>query len=81
MSFQVGCPNDPTKLSFVQSPHLLRDLMACGSRQRSPFASFFPAGSAPLAIDLIEKMLQFNPEVTVIPEDDSMQSNSVHIVA
>jgi mitogen-activated protein kinase 15 len=64
---KVGCPSDPSKLSFIESPAAMNQLLAYqGSRPTPPFASFFPHGTQPLAIDLLHKMLQFNPEASTL---------------
>ena len=57
----LGCP-PPEKMVFINSTAAMNSILQYRDKQPKPFASYFPSGTSPLALDLISKMLQFHPD-------------------
>lgn len=62
---KIGCPSDLNRLSFIDSQGAVAQLQYIISKQSNkrlpPFSSYFPSGCSTLALDLLEKLLQFVP--------------------
>jgi serine/threonine protein kinase len=57
------------KLDFISSQAALNSILSCrGQKPPSPFASHFPPTASPLALDLLQQMLQFHPDERVSVE-------------
>lgn len=57
----LGTP-DESEIRNIQSPVAQRYVQQLPFRKKKPFSSFFPKNTDPLALDLLEKMLRFDPE-------------------
>ena len=64
----MGCP-PRHKLDFIQSQAALTALSACENYTSQPFANHFPSTAAPLALELLSKMLQFHPDDRITVEE------------
>lgn len=65
---RLGCP-PAEKLDFIESPVVLSSILACAPSRVPAFASFFPKGSNPLALDLLRRMLHFHPDDRISVEN------------
>ena len=83
---RIGCP-DHSRLDFVQNPMAMNTLLAFsqsisgmtgmtgmtgGRRPRPDFASFFPRDANPLALELLQRMLEFHPDDRITVEEALM---------
>lgn len=57
------------KLRFVDSRDGLKEISRIEAHRPPPFSTWFPPNTNPLALDLLEKMLRFNPEDRITVED------------
>jgi serine/threonine protein kinase len=57
------------KLNFIDSDVVLRRILKYANRRPPNFASYFPPNTAPLALDLLYRMLQFHPDDRITVED------------
>ena len=64
---KLGCPNR-SKLGFINSSAALHAILKYEGKTPPPFSAFFPPNVNPLALDLIWKMLQFNPDDRITVE-------------
>lgn len=66
---KLGLP-PKDKLRFIDSRDGLQEISRLDTRQQPPpFDTFFPAGTNVLALDLLHKMLKFNPDDRISVED------------
>ena len=72
-SYQINHSNTgmPTKekLRFIDSKEGLKEISRIEVHHPPAFASWFPASTNPLALDLLSKMLKFNPADRISVED------------
>ena len=57
------------KLRFIDSKEGLKEISRIDSHNPPSFASWFPSGTNPLALDLLSKMLKFNPDDRISVEE------------
>ena len=69
---KMGIPSKD-KLDFISSSVALNTITSCSGRKHhsppKPFASYFPSSANPLAIDLLQRMLQFHPDDRITVEE------------
>ena len=59
---KIGCPARE-RLAFIESTVGMRSVVSgLQGKPVPPFASFFPPGCSPLALDLLQRMLQVHPD-------------------
>lgn len=56
------------KLRFVDSKEGLKEISRIEPHRPPPFHTWFPPNTNPLALDLLEKMLKFNPDDRITVE-------------
>ena len=64
----AGMPSKE-KLRFIDSKEGLKEITRIEAHQPPAFASWFPANTNPQALDLLCKMLKFNPDDRISVED------------
>ncbi len=57
------------KLRFVDSKEGLKEISRIEVHRPPAFSTWFPPNTNPLALDLLEKMLRFNPDDRLSVED------------
>lgn len=57
------------KLRFVDSKEGLKEISRIETHRPPAFSTWFPPNTNPLALDLLEKMLRFNPDDRITVED------------
>jgi serine/threonine protein kinase len=63
----LGSPSEED-LAFVKSPRALSFMQKQGGKAKVPFTTLFPRAS-PLSLDLLEKMLAFNPDKRITVDE------------
>ncbi len=64
---KLGIP-PKEQLSFVTHPAARKAILARADQRPRPLASFFPAGTNPKALNLLQRMLTFHPEHRITVE-------------
>jgi len=57
------------KLRFVDSKEGLKEISRIETHRPPAFSTWFPPNTNPLALDLLEKMLRFNPDDRITVEE------------
>eukprot|EP01038_Epipyxis_sp_PR26KG_P011753 gene11753-15726_t len=65
---KLGCPHR-SKLSFIESSTALTSILKFEGAKPTHFARFFPQGTNPVALELLLKLLQFNPDDRLTVEE------------
>eukprot|EP00286_Rhodomonas_abbreviata_P024466 CAMPEP_0181293022 /NCGR_PEP_ID=MMETSP1101-20121128/2833_1 /TAXON_ID=46948 /ORGANISM="Rhodomonas abbreviata, Strain Caron Lab Isolate" /LENGTH=362 /DNA_ID=CAMNT_0023397561 /DNA_START=213 /DNA_END=1297 /DNA_ORIENTATION=- len=65
---KLGLPSKE-KLRFIDSKDGLLEVSRIQARQPPPFSSWFPSSTNPQALDLMSKMMRFNPDDRISVED------------
>jgi len=65
---KLGMPSKD-KLRFVDSKEGLKEISRIETHRPPAFSTWFPPNTNPLALDLLEKMLRFNPDDRITVED------------
>jgi serine/threonine protein kinase len=64
----LGLPSE-SELSFVTHPAARKAIVSKGCANPKPLESYFPADTAPAAVDLLRRMLIFNPEQRITVDE------------
>jgi mitogen-activated protein kinase 3 len=64
----LGLPSE-SELSFVTHPAARKAIVSKGNAHPKPLESYFPAETAPAAVDLLRRMLIFNPEARITVDE------------
>jgi len=64
----LGTPSEDDMKDFVTNPRAKDFILSLKKKPKTPFSQLFP-GSNPLALDLMDKMLQFNPAKRISVDD------------